>query len=146
MNCLHCQKNITGKPWIHLDNILCRDEENNESYQEKYICGYICYRRLSKTNQLPKNLWNHTVNKEDYNEFIQLQPVMNTSKSQKFRYLNNDEIETLSNHQKRIYYEKEQEQIDNNPISYEIYQESIYEDYRTRMIEEMISDESYDDY
>ena len=39
-----------------------------------------------------------------------------------------------------------QEQIDNNPISYEIYQESIYEDNRTRMIEEMISDESYDDY
>ena len=142
MNCFHCQKNISGKPWLHLENILCLDEEKKESYQDKYICGYICFCRLHERNKFPKNLWNHTVNKEDYKGLIR--PV--SSYSQKFRYLNTSEINKLSNHQKCIYYQKEQEHIDNNPLSYEVYKESLYEDNRTQMIEEMISDESYDDY
>ena len=42
MNCLHCQKIINENPWNHLTNILDTDEEGNEIYTDKYICGYIC--------------------------------------------------------------------------------------------------------
>ena len=78
MKCLHCQKIINGKPWNHLTNILDTDEEGNGIYTDKYICGYICYRRLSEGNKLPKNLWSHIVNKEDYKGLIS--PIISKNK------------------------------------------------------------------
>ena len=66
MQCLHCQKYIHEKPWNHLTNMLDYDDKGNVIFTDKYICGYICYRRLREGNTLPSNLWKHIVNKEDY--------------------------------------------------------------------------------
>ena len=39
-------------------------------YTDKHICSYICYRRLKENNKLPKDLWQHILNKEDYKYLI----------------------------------------------------------------------------
>ena len=145
MNCYHCQTNIRQKkPWLHLTNIVSVDEDNNESFKDKYICGYSCYCRLSESNDLPNNLWSHIVNKEDYKDIIH--PVMNNTKYH-FRYLTENEILNLNEKEKDIYLKEEQHQIIINPLSYEIYNEIQREDKYTSMIENMISDEDLiDDY
>ena len=144
MNCLYCQKTIQGKSWLHLNNIVSIDEDENKSYQEKHICGYSCYCRLSESNNLPKNLWSHTINKEDYKDLIS--PVINTP-NYRFRYLTENEIMNLNEKEKEIYLKEEQHHILINPLSYEIHNEIIEEDKYTSMIETMITDEEIiDDY
>ena len=46
LECLHCQKTIHNKPWNHLTNIIDGDGINSD----KYICSYVCYKRLSESN------------------------------------------------------------------------------------------------
>ena len=46
MKCYHCQKSITKKPWNHLTDIHDKD-----TIGDKYICSYVCYKRLSENNK-----------------------------------------------------------------------------------------------
>ena len=140
MQCLHCQKFIIGKPWNHLTNILDCDDEGNEKYTDKYICDYICYKRLREGNKLPSNLWQHIVNKEDYKGLIS--PVI--TKNHEFQYLTHSEIKNMDIDEREKYYNEREEQIVFNPEYLEIQKEIEREDMRTDEIENYISDN--DDY
>ncbi len=142
MQCLHCQKSIQGKPWNHLTNMLDWDEEGNEKYTDKYICGYICYRRLRENNKLPSNLWDHIVNKEDYKGLIS--PVI--TKNHEFQYLTHREIQNLDEDEREKYYDERDEQIVLNPEYLEIQKELEIEDMRTEEIEEYNISSDNDDY
>ena len=142
MQCLHCQKSIIGKPWNHLTNILDVDEEGKEKYTDKYICGYICYRRLRENNKLPSNLWDHIVNKEDYKGLIS--PVITQNKE--FQYLTHREIQNLDEDERENYYNERDEQIVLNPEYLEIQKELEMEDIRTEAIEEYSISSDNDDY
>ena len=142
MQCLHCQKSIIGKPWNHLTNILDVDEDGKEKYTDKYICGYICYRRLSECNVLPNNLWDHIVNKEDYKGLIS--PVITQNKE--FQYLTHREIQNLDEDERENYYNERDEQIVLNPEYLEIQKELEMEDMRTEEIEEYSISSDNDDY
>ena len=53
LKCIHCDKLINGKPYIHLNGLLLSDDDNDN---DKYICGYVCYKRCiekSKQNPMP---------------------------------------------------------------------------------------------
>lgn len=142
MNCLHCQKIINEKPWNHLTNILDMDKEGNEIYTDKYICGYICYRRLSETNKLPKNLWSHLVNKEDYKGLIS--PVISKNKEM-FQYLTHSEIQGMDIDERDKYYSEKEDQLIFDPICKEVREEMEREDMRTAEIENDLLNYS-DDY
>ena len=142
MECFHCKKTIHNKPWNHLTNILDMDEEMNEIYTDKYICGYICYRRLSECNVLPRNLWNHIVNKEDYEDLIS--PVI--AKNKEFRYLTHREIQNMDEDERENYYNERDEQIVLNPEYLEIQKELEMEDMRTAEIEDYSISYDNDDY
>ena len=142
MECFHCKKTIHSKPWNHLTNILDRDEEMNEIYTDKYICGYICYRRLSENNALPKNLWKHIVNKEDYKDLVS--PVFNHKKE--FEYLTHEEIKNMNIDEREKYYNERDEQIILNPEYKEIRDEIEREDMRTAEIEDYSISSDNDDY
>lgn len=142
MKCLHCQKIINDKPWNHLTNILDTDEEGNEIYTDKYICGYICYRRLSESNKLPKKLWSHLVNKEDYKGLIS--PVISKNQGM-FQYLTHSEIQEMDVEEREKYYSEKEDQILFDPIYKEIREEIEREDMRTSEIEDDILFEN-DDY
>ena len=142
MQCFHCQKSILEKPWNHLTNILDSNEEGKEIYTDKYICGYICYRRLKDNNSLPKNLWKHIVNKEDYIDLIS--PVCSYKKE--FQYLTHSEIKNLDEDEREKYYDERDEQIILNPEYNEIRDELEREDIRTSEIEEYSISSDNDDY
>tara|TARA_B100000900_G_scaffold393263_1_gene389583 strand:- start:3555 stop:3983 length:429 start_codon:yes stop_codon:yes gene_type:complete len=142
MQCFHCQKNINDKSWIHLTNILDRDDKDNDIYTDKHICGYICYRRLKEDNKLPKDLWQHIVNKEDYEGLIS--PVFNYKKE--FQYLTIQEIRNMDIDEREKYFNERDEQIVLNPEYKEIRDEIEREDMRTAEIEDYSISSENDDY
>lgn len=139
MNCMHCQKSIQEKPWNHLTNIY---DKNEDIYTDKYICGYICYRRLRENNKLPNDLWNHIVNKEDYKGLIS--PVI--TQNEEFQYLTHEELKNMDIDEREKYYNKLDEQISFNTEYKEIYEEQIREDMRTSEIEDYNISSDNDDY
>ena len=139
MNCMHCQKSIQEKPWNHLTNIY---DKNEDIYTDKYICGYICYRRLRQGNVLPSNLWNHIVNKEDYKGLIS--PMI--TQNEEFQYLTHEELKNMDIDEREKYYNKLDEQISFNTEYKEIYEEQIREDMRTSEIEDYNISSDNDDY
>lgn len=142
MQCLHCQKYIHEKPWNHLTNMLDYDEKGNEIFTDKYICGYICYRRLREGNILPSNLWQHIVNKEDYKGLIS--PVI--TQNNEFQYLTHSEVKNLDIDQREKYYQEKEEQIVLNHEYLEIREELEREDMRTEEIEGNSISSDNDDY
>ena len=145
MKCYHCEKNIQGKPWNHLTNIKEINEDGKCILVDKYICDYICYRRLREKNILPSNLWEHIVNKEDYKGLIS--PVIPTK--YKFQYLTHSEIQNLSEEQRINYYNEKEEQIEINSELANFRNELEEEDRRTFELEEYSSSDievSNDDY
>lgn len=142
MQCLHCQKNISEKPWNHLTNMLDTDEKGNDIYTDKYICGYICYRRLREGNTLPSNLWQHIVNKEDYKGLIS--PVI--TRNNEFQYLTHSEVKNMDVDEREKYYDEREEQIVLNPEYLEIREELEREDMRTEEIEGNSMTSDNDDY
>ena len=142
MQCFHCQKSIVGKSWDHLTNILDVDEKGNEIYTDKYICGYICYRRLREKNMLPKDLWQHIVNKEDYKDLIS--PIINHKKE--FQYLSHLEIQNMDDDEREKYYDECDEKLFLNPEYKEIQEEIEREDMRTAEIEKYSISSDNDDY
>jgi hypothetical protein len=113
------------------------DDDGKEKYIDKYICGYICYRRLSECNILPNNLWDHIVNKEDYKGLIS--PVITQNKE--FQYLTHREIQNMNEDERENYYNERDEQIVLNPEYLEIQKELEMED-----IEEYSISSDNDDY
>ena len=139
MNCMYCQKTIQGEPWNHLTNIY---DKNEDIYTDKYICGYICYRRLRQGNVLPSNLWKHIVNKEDYKGLIS--PVISKNKEM-FQYLTHSEIQVMDVEQREKYYSEKEDQMIFDPICKEVREEMEREDMRTAEIENELLEYS-DDY
>ena len=144
MFCFHCQGAIQGKPWIILEKIPSKDKDDKDILINKHICGYPCYRRLSENGMLPRDLWSHIVNKEDYKGLIRpVQSKMNKS----FEYLTAREFYDLSDIEREKYLEEKESQIELNPNVTEIYDEIMKEDERTAYLEEMSSGEEFpDDY
>ena len=93
-------------------------------------------------NKLPKNLWDHIVNKEDYKDIIH--PVIHKMEK-KFEYLSFSEIQELNDIDKEKYYFEEEKQIHINPLLMEINHEMIDNDKRIYMIENTISGSYSDD-
>ena len=144
MACFHCQGTIQGKSWIHLGQILSKDKDDNEILSDKHICGYSCYKRLDENDMLPRDLWSHIVNKEDYKGLIRPVPMKMTKS---FEYLTAKEIYDLSDIEREKYQEEKDSQVELNPNITEIYDEILVEDERTAYLEEMSSGEEFpDDY
>jgi len=144
MNCYHCEKNIQGKPWNHLTNIKVINEDDKCVSVDKYICSYICYRRLDEKNMLPKNLWNHIVNKEDYKGLIS--PII--PKKNTFQYLTHEEIMNLNENERNKYYNEKEDQIEINSELVDFRNELEREEQRIFELEEYSSSDTeiYDDY
>ena len=66
------------------------------------------YCPLLRANKIPKNLWPHIVNKEDYIDIIN--PVL--PKEKEFQYLTHDEILEMNDKQRENYFKKKDEQIE----------------------------------
>ena len=142
MQCYHCNTEIT-KPWLHLQNISVMEEDEN-SYVDKHICGYSCYKRLIESNTLPKDLWSHIVNKSDYDGLIR--PIIKQTRKN-FEYLTLSEIQTMTDSDKEKYYKEKANQIEINPELAMIREELEEEEYRTSYLEESSeSDYIEDDY
>ena len=138
MNCYHCEKLIQGKPWNPLTNIKDFNEDGECILVDKYICGYICYRKLREKNILPSNLWKHIVNKEDYKGLIS--PII--PKKHTFQYLTHAEIRNLSEEERINYYNEKDEQIEINSEILDLRNELEEEDRRTYELEESSSSDS----
>ena len=143
MSCFHCQKTIPAKSWIHLENMPSKDEDDKEILIEKHICGYSCYKRLSESNSLPKELWSHIVNKEDYKGLIRPVPV---KMKKSFEYLTTKEIYDLNEMERENYFRDKETQMELDPNLTKIYDEMNEEDERTAYLEYVSTDESIDDY
>ena len=154
MNCFHCHKTVCKdsidkegykKPWLHLTNIVSLNEEKEQILVDKYICGYSCYKRLYESGSLPKKLFPHIVNKEDYKGLIRPVPRI---KRKEFTYLSYVEIQNLPEEERELYHEQKESQIHINPIFSVIHDEIIEEEERIHMIEnDNSSENSYiDDY
>jgi len=143
MKCFHCEKAIEGKSWIHLENII---EEKDDGYirVERHICDYSCYKRLSEESRLPKNMWSHLVNKDDFLGRDMIRPVINHKKKQ-FEYLSHNEIENLSDYEKEKYTIEKDKQIHINPDINMIHEELLKEDMRTEALEESGSESDYNE-
>ena len=128
MKCYHCQKSITKKPWNHLTDIHDKDKD---TIGDKYICSYVCYKRLSENNKLPKDLWHHIVNKEDYEGLIN--PVLLRAKE--FQYLTHDEISEMNDSEKEKYFREKSEQVEYDSKMTEFREELEREDRRTSELE-----------
>ena len=122
--------------------MLDRDDEDRETFTDKYICDYLCYCRLRENNVLPSNLWQHIVNKEDYKDLIS--PVI--TKNYEFQYLTHREIQNMNEDEREKYYNERDEQIVLNPEYLEIQKELEMEDIRTEAIEEYSISSDNDDY
>jgi hypothetical protein len=143
MNCWNCNSQITNRPWNHLANIQEIDENDKDIYVDKYICGYSCYCRLSEKNILPRKMWPHIVNKEDYRGLIR--PVV--SNKVDFQYLTHGEISEMNDIEKEIYYKEKDKQIEFDAEISEIREELEREDIRTSQIENVSdSEDIIDDY
>ncbi len=143
MSCFHCQKKIQGGSWIHLEKISEKDEDDKDILVNKHICGYSCYKRLSENKMLPRDLWYHIVNKEDYNGLIRPVPMI---KNKSFEYLTAKEIYDLSDIEKEKYFIEKESQVEFNSNITEIHDEIMEEDERTSYLEYVSTDESIDDY
>ena len=126
MNCYHCKKSITKKPWNHLTNVY-----DNDIIEDKYICSYVCYKRLSENNKLPRDLWQHIVNKEDYEGLIN--PVLPRAKE--FQYLTYEEISEMNEAEKENYFKQKSEQVEYDSKLTELREELELEDKRTSELE-----------
>lgn len=145
MQCWHCEKNINEKPWDHLENIDDISDDGKPIKVEKYICGYICYRRLKGKNMLPSNLWQHIVNKEDYKGLIS--PIIPTNNNNKFCLLTHDELKCMDVEDVEKYYNERDKKLYLNPEMIQIHDEIVNEDKRTEYLERDSSGEEYpDDY
>lgn len=124
MNCYHCSKKITTKPWLHLFKTT-----------DTYFC---CGRCVTESNI--SGYWEYIVNKEDYKGIIN--PYMSNpylvKKDKQFQLLTPNEIENLSV-QERINYQNDYEEY------FLINPERASEEY-SQMIEELYIQEMEDEY
>ncbi len=143
MKCWNCEKNIEGKPWDHLKDIIEESEEGKILKVEKYVCSYKCCRRLHNDHMFPPNLWQHIVNKEDYKGLIS--PII--PQKHQFQFLTHEELRGMGDDDVEKYYQERENQIYMDPELIDIHEELFNEDKRTEFLErESSSEETFDDY
>lgn len=119
--CSHCFKEM-NKSWIEYNNNI-------------NLCSYICYNRYSENNQYDKS-WNNIKNKEDFQEYLNLVPVIpKLINNNNFKYLSLQEINKMSDDEKNKYFELKNNQFYIDELSYSINEEIFNEDKRTRELE-----------
>ena len=96
----------------------------------------------SVNKKLPKDLWPHIVNKEDYEGLIN--PVLTRAKD--FQYLTHDEISEMNDSEKDNYFKQKSEQIEYDSKLTEFRDELEREDRRTSELENTGSCSDDDDY
>jgi hypothetical protein len=143
MECWNCETVINGKPWDHLKDINEVSEDGKIVRVDKYVCSYRCCKRLHEDHKFPKNLWQHIVNKEDYNGLIS--PILPTNDN-KFCLLTHDELKNMDIEDVEKYYTERDEQLYLDPEMITIHDEIINEDKRTEFLECDNESEEYDDY
>lgn len=144
MQCWHCEKIINDKPWDHLENIDDTTEDGKFIKVEKYICSYKCRKRLHENHVLPKNLWQHIVNKEDYKGLIS--PII-PRKDNGFCLLTHEELKNMDVEDVEKYYNERDNLLYLDPEMIKIHDEIVNEDKRTELLEcDSGSEEYLDDY
>ena len=145
MRCWNCEKNIEGKPWDHLKDIIEESADGKILKVEKYVCSYKCCRRLHNDHIFPPNLWQHIVNKEDYKGLIS--PIIPKRDQYQFKFLTHEELKSMDVDDVDKYYQERDEHVCMDPGLAKIHDELINEDKRTEFIErESSGEESFDDY
>ena len=145
MNCFACNKKCNGKPWLTLKNdSLYTDEEGNSIGKTIQFCSYLCSRKYTK--DLP-NWGNYIVNKADFEPYY-LRPILKKTEKE-FEYLTIQEIQSLTEEEKKEYYTEREKFGLNNTEKDMIYRELEQEDMNTYLIElenEYSSESEFDDY
>ena len=146
MNCLLCDNNFEKKkPWLILKNDhLYTDEDNQPIGKTIQFCSYLCSRKYTKN--LP-NWGELIVNKKDFEPYY-LSPIC--KKPDKiFEYLTIEEIQLLTEEEKREYYSEREKFGTNNAEKDLFYKEMEKDDMNTYLLEleeDYSSDSEYDDY
>ncbi len=146
MNCFMCNKNCgKKKPWLILKNdSLYTDEENQPIGKTIQFCSYLCSRKYTK--DLP-NWGNYIVNRVDFEPYYLIPSLK--KKEKEFEYLTIEEIQTLTEEEKKEYYTEREKFGLNNTEKDMIYRELEREDMYTYLLEledEYSSDSDLDDY
>jgi len=146
MSCFLCNKNfVKNKPWLILINdSLYIDEDNQPIGETIQFCSYLCSRKYTKG--LP-NWGNYIVNKVDFEPYY-LCPIIKKPMKE-FEYLTIQEIQSLTEEEKKEYYSEREKFGLNNTDKDMIYRELEKEDMTTYLIElegEYSSESDYDDY
>ncbi len=107
-NCKCCKRQMLGTPWMSYNN-------NNKVLN---LCRYLCYK---KERQYNDSIWANLINKEDY-EFIT--PICNTKKKE-FVFLNDNELNKLTESQYIQYNTNLEEYFWKNPERARIREQEI---------------------
>ena len=107
-NCRCCKRQMLGTPWMSYNN-------NNKIL---HLCRYLCYK---KERQYNDSIWDNLINKEDY-EFIT--PIRNTKKKE-FVFLNDNELNKLTESQYIQYNANLEEYFWKNPERARIREQEI---------------------
>ena len=145
MSCFLCNKHLVKKPWLILNNdSLYTDEDNQPIGKTIQFCSYLCSRKYTKDLKRWGDL---IVNKSDFEPYY-LCPIIKKPEKE-FEYLTIQEIQSLTEEDKKEYY-SERERIGYlNTEKDLIYRELEQEDMNTYLLEledEYSSDSDYDDY
>ena len=145
MSCFLCNKHLVKKPWLILNNdSLYTDEDNQPIGKTIHFCSYLCSRKYTKT--LP-NWGNLIVNKADFEPYY-LCPIIKKPEKE-FEYLTIEEIQSLTEEEKKEYYSERERISYLNTEKDLIYRELEKEDMNTYLLElegEYSSESDYDDY
>ena len=135
---------------------LCNQDCNKKIYDEKsfiiflhnerfiHYCSYLCYKKHD--SKIPKPRWPLIHNKEDFQEYRSLYPVLK-KKEKKFEYLTLDEINRLTDNERQTYYEKKDKHMEIDSTIADIHEDIYYEDLNTKCLEDeyecLSTDEDY---
>lgn len=143
MSCVIC--NVKCEPWLLLENKGLRTDEEGKSIGKTIqTCGYSCCRKLDP--KLPRDYGKLILNKDDFCYWaVPIQP----KKKEKFEILTFEEIQGLDDISKEKYYKQRDNQLMDNSMISELYNELEMEDEMTYNIENYYStgsESDYDDY
>tara|TARA_B100000035_G_C20513730_1_gene342328 strand:+ start:50 stop:481 length:432 start_codon:yes stop_codon:yes gene_type:complete len=143
MSCVIC--NVKCEPWLLLKNEnIYMDEENKPIGKTIQTCGYSCSNKLDP--MLPKGYGKLILNREDF--CFWAVPIL-PKKKEKFEILTFEEIQELDDISKEKYYKQRDNQLMDNSMISELYNELEMEDEMTYNIENYYStgsESDYDDY
>lgn len=109
MYCFHCNKSISGKPWIIYEN---------EDKTVKNLCGYICSKKCPDITSYNHK---HIVNKEDFN--FDLIPII--PRKEELKLLSLDEISAMNNSQRSKYDEHLKKMFESDEKNIKLYEDHM---------------------